>query len=156
APLIDYRSTQAAMQFEAEDMFWSRRTLWQMILGGVLERHPGLQVGFLEMYTDWVPRTIEHLDYLIANAKGRISQWEQVCHRLASEYFRRQCFDGPWAIWTKEEIDARTEIGVDNFVYGPDFPHGPCPWYHVNEFFRSTLGVAGVDEDDARAMLGEN
>jgi hypothetical protein len=126
-----------------------------MLMGGVLERHPNLMVGFVELFTDWIPRTLQRLDFLLEKAKGRSNRWEDVCPGLASEYWQRQCFVGS-NVWSIDEINMRSELGVETIAYGPDFPHGPSPWNRVNPYLQSTLGVAQVSESDARLMLGEN
>ena len=38
-----------------EFMWWARRPLCQMILGGVFERFPELRVAFTEQGADWIP-----------------------------------------------------------------------------------------------------
>jgi predicted TIM-barrel fold metal-dependent hydrolase len=155
-PFVSRKNTQSTMIFEAESLFWSRRCLWHMILGGVLERHPQLRVGFVEMWTDWIPRTLEWLDYLLERkARGRLTKWESVCPLPASEYWRRQCFVGAHA-WSLDDIELRHELGVDTFTFGTDFPHANSPVNQVTPFLRATLGASNVSESDARAILGEN
>ena len=68
----------------------------QLIAFGVLERHPGLRVVFLESSGGWVPFWMERLDEQAESFGGFCPQM-----RLApSEYFARQC-------WISYEIDER-------------------------------------------------
>ena len=38
-----------------------RRVIWQLMAGGVLDRHPRLKVALTEIRADWVPVTLDHL-----------------------------------------------------------------------------------------------
>jgi hypothetical protein len=46
------------------------------------------------------------------------------------------------------------EIGVDRMMIGTDFPHVEGTWPNTIDWLRSTF--AGVPEDDARLVLGQN
>ena len=39
-----------------------RRVMWQLMLGGVFDRHPNLRLVFTEVRADWVPTTLAQLD----------------------------------------------------------------------------------------------
>ena len=43
--------------------YWVRMSLSHMILSGVFERYPKLQVGSIEMELSWVPHFLDRLDY---------------------------------------------------------------------------------------------
>ena len=45
-----------------EFMWWARRPLWELILGGVFERFPDLRVAFTEQGADWIPSMLQRLD----------------------------------------------------------------------------------------------
>jgi predicted TIM-barrel fold metal-dependent hydrolase len=137
----------------AEDCFWARRPLWHLIFGGVLERHPGLRVGFVELFADWIPRTLEYMDYLWKERGD--SEFRKVCPLLPTEYWARQCFVGASPV-SLIEAQRYEDFPAGTFSYGTDFPHLPYPWGKVREYLQSTLGVAGITEAQARAILGEN
>lgn len=90
-----------------------------LVEAGVLERHPGLRVAFLEAGSGWLPFWLWRLDTLWA--QGRWEVRGQV--RLApSEYFRRQCF----ITVEPEEPGIETlvaSVGHDCLLYCTDFPH---------------------------------
>jgi predicted TIM-barrel fold metal-dependent hydrolase len=90
----------------------------QLIAFGVLERHPGLRLAFLESSGGWGPFWIERLDEQASSFAG-------FCPDLKlrpSEYFERQC-----AI--SFEVDERTLpalapfVGTERVVWGSDYPH---------------------------------
>ena len=39
-----------------------RRAMWQLMLGGVFDRHPSSELLMTEVRGDWLPATLEHLD----------------------------------------------------------------------------------------------
>jgi predicted TIM-barrel fold metal-dependent hydrolase len=137
----------------AESCYWGRRPLWHLIFGGVLERHPDLRVGFVELFADWVPRTLEFMDYLWTERGD--SNFRKVCPLRPTEYWARQCFVGasPMSVIEVQQYGA---FAPGTFSFGSDFPHLVYPWGKSREYLQATLGVAGVKEAHARAILGEN
>src|SRR5260370_3797686 len=49
--------------FLLEVTWWANRTLWHLIAGVALERHPELQLVFTEQGTAWIPDRLATLDY---------------------------------------------------------------------------------------------
>ena len=94
--------------------------LLALIEGGVLERHPGLRVAFLEAGCGWVPYWLHRLDEV--EYKHLAGEVERTVLRKPSAYFHRQCFvalepDEPY-------LPALAPlIGEDNLLFGTDFPH---------------------------------
>jgi hypothetical protein len=39
-----------------------RRSMWQLMLGGVFDRYPDLKLIMTEVRADWLPATLRHLD----------------------------------------------------------------------------------------------
>lgn len=90
-----------------------------LIEGGVLERHPGLRVAFLEAGAGWVPYWLSRLD-----GEYRQLGWE-VADRVRikpSDYVRRQCYVAcdPGEPGLEDVIDL---LGEDRLLFGSDFPH---------------------------------
>jgi predicted TIM-barrel fold metal-dependent hydrolase len=133
----------------AEVDFWCRRPLWHLIWGGALERHPTLKLVFTETKVDWIPRTIRYMDWQWETARDR-----ERCPLAPSEYWRRQCYVGATNP-TLEENGMREFFTVERFMYGTDFPHSMSPWGVLNEFLQATFGPTGVNEAEARAILGD-
>jgi predicted TIM-barrel fold metal-dependent hydrolase len=126
----------------------SRRPMWQMMLGGVFERHPDLKLVLTEIRLDWIPSTLEHLDAIYA-AQGR----DLPAERTPSEYWHANCLAGASFIHMAE-VGIRDEVGVDTILFGRDFPHNESTWPNTRDWLR--LAFEGVPEQDARLMLGEN
>jgi predicted TIM-barrel fold metal-dependent hydrolase len=145
-------SEAAAAVRTHEVQFWAHRSLWYLLYGGVFERHPRLKVVFTEQFADWIPRSLAYADW----------QWEQdgpsgglrtVCPRPPSEYYRRQILVGA-SVMSRAELAMRAEIGVEQMMFGTDFPHTEGTWGKTLEYLRATFGRLDVPLDEARALLG--
>ena len=122
-----------------------------LIMGGVLERFPGLRVAFLEANCGWVPyylwRMNEHY-----GLRRKVSP-KSVMGRLPlypSEYFKRQCY----ASIEADEVVSCPVIGdiAERVVFSTDYPHPECPFPNgVREFLQMPM-----DDDTKRWILWDN
>jgi predicted TIM-barrel fold metal-dependent hydrolase len=138
-------------------MFFCHELLTQLIWGGVLERHPKLQVVLTEQGSGWVISTLKSMDFRYEESYAA-RDLREIIPRKPSEYFRRQCHLGS-SLFSKAEAEARHEIGIDKITIGADYPHHEGTWAAgpgTVEWLRATLGAAGVTPDEARLMLGAN
>jgi predicted TIM-barrel fold metal-dependent hydrolase len=121
-----------------------------LLEGGVLERHPGLRVAFLESGCGWLPYWLYRLDEIeYAHYSGEVAE---TVKQKPSEYFKRQCFvvmepDEPY-------LPAFVEhIGADNLLFGTDFPHGD----HGDDMVDKALGLSAVMPGEVvRKILWDN
>ena len=125
-----------------------RRPMWQLMLGGVFDRHPDLKLLLTEIRADWIPATLHHLD-----AVHEANRDDLPTQRRPSEYWASNCLAGASFIH-KAEVEMRHEIGVDTVAFGRDFPHPEGTWPHTADWLHDAF--ADVPEDELRAMLGEN
>ena len=125
----------------------ARRPMWQLMLGGVFDRHPNLKLFPTEIRVDWIPPTLAHLDRVAREHP------ELPCKKLPSEYWRSNCLGGA-SFLHKSEVEIRHEIGIETFIFGRDYPHPESTWPHTREWLRDCM--AGVPDEDVRLMLGEN
>ena len=92
-----------------------------MIIGGVLFRHPQLRMGMLEAHVSWIPGWLQLLDYKVGPAHevrgGTLGM-------SPSDYFRRQCFAAAFSddVGIAETTDY---LGIEsgNIVFSSDWPH---------------------------------
>ena len=107
-------TTMHAVHFPVEQMM----NVTSFIGFGILERHPGLRVAFLECGAGWVPyylhRLDEHLE-VFGFPRGSLTM-------KPSEYFRRQCFV------SVEEVEPLLQGVLDAYpesiTFASDYPHG--------------------------------
>jgi predicted TIM-barrel fold metal-dependent hydrolase len=90
-----------------------------LVEGGVLERHPGLRVAFLEAGCGWVPYWLWRLDEEYEQLGWEVKKNVRL---KPSVYFRRQCFVGcePGEPYLPRVLDF---IGEDTLLFGSDYPH---------------------------------
>ena len=101
---------------------WVRQSLARIIFNGVFQRYPKLQIGSVEMELSWIPHFLDRLDYTYTQRVPREEWWGNYKgDLLPSEYFHQNIFCG-----FQEDglgIKLRDIIGVDNLMWGSDYPH---------------------------------
>lgn len=105
-----------------------------LIGGGVLERHPGLRVAFLEAGCGWLPYWLWRLDEHWEKTRGIAGEPELPLR--PSEYFRRQCWVScePDEPYLPRILDL---IGEDRVLFASDFPHPDHTWPETAEAMRA-------------------
>jgi predicted TIM-barrel fold metal-dependent hydrolase len=133
-----------------EFLWWSRRPLWEMVLGGVFERFPALQVAFTEQGADWIPSMLERLDeqYSSPFERGITDHLK----KSPTEYWRSNCYVGA-SFMSRAECDIREEIGVDRIMWGADYPHIEGTWPYTRFAMRDALN--GCSAEEVRLMCSE-
>ncbi|HWN68163.1 MAG TPA: amidohydrolase family protein [Haliangium sp.] len=140
------RFTSRFAQHACSHPFEQMMALLALIEGGVLERHPGLRVAFLEAGVGWLPYWLWRLDEVeYAHLAGEVQG--NVCMK-PSEYFRRQCFvsiepDEPYL------PEVLPFIGEDHLLLGSDFPH----FDHDLDIVHKVLGLGTRLPDGALEKL---
>jgi predicted TIM-barrel fold metal-dependent hydrolase len=123
-----------------------RRVVWQLMMSGVFDRHPGLRLVLTEVRADWVPALLDVLDRYFADRQPQL-------RRSPREYWADHVYLAPSSP-RPYEVAMRADIGVDRFLFGMDYPHPEGTWPNTREWIRHAF--AGVGEHDLRLMLGEN
>jgi predicted TIM-barrel fold metal-dependent hydrolase len=149
--------------FLLEVTWWANRTLWHLIVGGAMERHPHLQFVFTEQGTAWIPERLATLDYFFDRMRGdaggsgsQEAEWGAPIRALSlqpSEYWARQCHVGS-SFMRPAEVPLRYAVGVDRIMWGSDYPHKEASYPYSREALR--LAYAGVDPAEVEAMVGGN
>lgn len=94
-----------------------------MICGGVLERFPNLKIVVAEYEIGWIAHMLERLDHAIYRTPRHAVDYLTM---KPSEYFRRNFI----ATFEDDKIGVETRhgIGVDNLMWGNDYPHHDSIW----------------------------
>jgi predicted TIM-barrel fold metal-dependent hydrolase len=107
--------------------------LMSVIFSGALERYPNLKIVIGEAGLGWIPYVLQHMDL----------EWEDQFKDLElkmkpSEYWYRQCY----ATYQTDPIGIKLldDLGVDNVMWGSDFPHPDGIWPDSQEFLARELG----------------
>lgn len=125
-----------------------RRAMWQLMLGGVFDRHPGLRVMMTEVRADWIPATLKYLDEIWEHRRDTLP-----ARCRPSEYWQVNCLAG-LSFMHRAEVMMRHEIGVETLSFGRDYPHTESTWPNTKDYLRTLL--AGVPSAEARLILGGN
>jgi len=134
-----------------------QQTFQDLILGGVLERHPALKVGSVEHNIGWIPFFFQELDR--AHERSLLNT-ETPLSLKPSEYFRRQMF----ATFEDDPFGAKNSplLGEETYMWASDFPHPMATWPHSHKVVeRDFAGVPAaivrkIVRDNAAALYGIN
>jgi predicted TIM-barrel fold metal-dependent hydrolase len=141
--------------YSCEAWFFAARPLWSMIWGGVFERFPQLNFAVTEDGAWWAPEMLARLDDQWHGFHATLKFGDVFRDALPeppSFYFQRNCFLGVGM--TEAEMNRRHEIGIDQIMWGNDFPHPEGTWPHTREWLR--IKFHDVPEDETRKILGLN
>jgi predicted TIM-barrel fold metal-dependent hydrolase len=120
------------------------------IFGKILDRFPRLKVVTAELELSWIPNFMRRIDMIQGVYSNRL-QLPRLALR-ASDYMKTRIWHG--LIDEKGGIAAVPEIGVDQVVWGSDFPHT----ISVGVETRKALDhlFEGVAPDDRRKLVAAN
>jgi predicted TIM-barrel fold metal-dependent hydrolase len=138
--------------YVTEVVWWPARPMWFMLWSGVFDRFPRLRFGVTEAGCWWVPNLLWFWDRLYLGQKGAEKLSSMGIQTQPSELFDRNCFIGS-SNTKRREIGMRYEIGLDNMLWGNDFPHPEGTWPHSREWLAKTYHDVPVAE--TRRMIGE-
>jgi predicted TIM-barrel fold metal-dependent hydrolase len=112
--------------------------LMSIIFAGVLEHRPNLKIVIGEAGTGWIPYILDRMD----------AEWEDQFKDLdlkmrPSEYWYRQCY----ATYQSDPVGVKLleELGVDNIMWGSDFPHPDGIYPDSQEYIEKELGHLPAD-----------
>ena len=131
--------------------FYPAISMCDMIFSGVFERHPRLEVAIVEFELAWAPHVLSSMDYTYRE------RHEEALYRFRdgmrpSDFFHRNVF-----LSFQEDavgIRLRDVIGVDNLMWGSDYPHSESTFPQSRKILAEIL--AGVPEDEQAKIVGAN
>jgi len=138
--------------FLANADHWIRMSLGDMIFSGVFERFPKLQMGSVEMELSWIPHFLDRIDYTYTQRTQNPSWHRFKEDMLPSDYFHRNVFAG-----FQEDglgIKMRDIIGVDNLMWGSDYPHVESTFPRSRQIIDEIL--ADCTEEERAKIAGGN
>ena len=127
------------------------KSICDMIFSGVFERFPGLRVAIVEFELSWAPYLLTTMDYTYHE------RHEEASYRFKgglrpSDFFHRNIY-----LSFQEDgvgIRLRDIIGVDQLMWGSDYPHAESTFPKSREILDQIL--EGVPQEDRVKIVGSN
>jgi predicted TIM-barrel fold metal-dependent hydrolase len=125
-------------------------SLASMVLSGVFHRHPKLRVGAIEFGASWMAYLMQQVDrvYTRGPAERRVLPEGD----LPSDHLRRGVFLSFQA--DRAAIGWRGVIGLENLLWGNDYPHAESTFPRSREILAEDL--AGVPREEAKRITRDN
>jgi predicted TIM-barrel fold metal-dependent hydrolase len=113
----------------------------EMIVSGLFDRFPKLNVLGIEVEIGWVPFALESMDNFYW--RNRTHTGVKLKH-LPSDYFRKHfCLS---FIIDHHGIKNRHAIGVKNICWSTDYPHHGCDWPYSRKIAGEMLAEVPAEE----------
>ena len=146
-PGLDRRRSGAGMP--ASTQSFQAQHYANLLLSGIISRHPKINWVIAESGVGWVPSMLEATDH--AWEVGKL--WKHGVAEKPSEIFHRQCYNDFW--FEREAIQQyRHIVGVDRILWETDFPHPTSLYPNTQEYLANSM--EGVPENEQYMMLVEN
>ncbi len=125
--------------------------LANLILNGVLERHPRLRIGVVELTASWVPHFLLHIDGASDFYALRHGEPFRKLAERPSTYFLRQVRVAALPYEMPNRLVPK--VGGETFMLGSDWPHAEGV---ADPMGAAARAVAGLAEPARGNILGAN
>jgi predicted TIM-barrel fold metal-dependent hydrolase len=138
-----------------EVAMWLVRPLTFMLWGGAFERFPRLKVSMTEGTSVWVPEYLEllHQRYSVTHYAQKLGDYTSHLSMSPVEYFKRNVRIGA-SCMPRREAELRHDIGVEQIMWGTDYPHPEGSWPFTKDQLHETFDA--LPEDEIAKMVGGN
>lgn len=126
-----------------------RDVFGKLIFGGILDRHPGLKIGFFEAGINWVPSALQDAEHIgasfahLSNLKLKHEpRWYWENHMCAS------------FIVDPLGLELIDHIGVERAMWSTDFPHNESTYGYSSESLATVVSTLGPTA--AQAVVSTN
>jgi uncharacterized protein len=128
------------------------RVVTNLILSGIFDRFPDIQMVSVESGCGWIPFILEALDYEMSeNAPDELSQMQ----KMPSEYFGSNMYATFWFENNRNKLpDLIEAVGEDRILFETDFPHPTCLYPSPLETVEAKM--ATLTREIRAKILGEN
>lgn len=135
----------------ATKAFYPALSMCDMIFSGVFERHPRLTLAIVEFELSWAPHLLTTMDYTYRE------RHEEAIYRFQSGLRPSDFFHRNVVLSFQEDaigIRLRDMIGVDNMMWGSDYPHSESTFPRSRAILSEIL--ADVPEAEQAKIVAEN
>lgn len=117
-----------------------REMFGRYIFGGILDRHPGIQVGWFEGGINWVVAALQDAEHLYASLAHMA---DHPIENDVSYYWDHHMYASFMVDPLGLELIDR--IGVDRVLWSSDYPHNESTFGYSEQSLRSVVDAVGVD-----------
>jgi predicted TIM-barrel fold metal-dependent hydrolase len=126
-----------------------RDTFGKYIFGGILDRHPGLRIGYFEGGINWVPAALQDAEHIAASFQHLATLKLQ--HEPTWYWENHMCAS---FMVDPLGLELLPRIGADRVMWSTDFPHNESTYGYTNESL--SVVVDAVGPEVAEAIVGGN
>jgi len=128
--------------------FGNARVMANILLSGILDRHPTIKFVSVESGIGWIPFLLETIEYQLqenaASRKFSLTPWE---------YFERNVWSSFW-FERRNIADSIRQVGPDKVMFETDFPHPTCLF--PDPLGHAASGLATLTPETRRKVLSGN
>jgi predicted TIM-barrel fold metal-dependent hydrolase len=135
----------------ATKAFYPALSMCDMIFSGVFERYPRLTLAIVEFELSWAPHLLSTMDYTYRE------RHEEAIYRFRGNMRPSDFFHRNVVLSFQEDdigIRLRDVIGVDNMMWGSDYPHSESTFPRSRKILAEIL--ADVPTDEQAKIVGRN
>jgi predicted TIM-barrel fold metal-dependent hydrolase len=126
-----------------------REMFSKYIFGGILDRHPGLRVGWFEGGINWVVSTLQDAEHAYASYRSAMNL--EIKHEPAY-YWRTHMFAS--FIVDPLGLELIDRIGADRVLWSADYPHTESTFGYSRSSLAQVVDMVGPER--ARDIVGGN
>ncbi len=126
-----------------------REMFGRYVFGGILDRFPGLRIGWFEGGINWVPSAIQDAEHIYASLQHMAGR--KIRHDVA-HYWHHHMFASFMVDPLGLELIDR--IGADRVMWSSDYPHNESTFGYSEQSLASVVGAVGPET--AKAIVSDN
>jgi predicted TIM-barrel fold metal-dependent hydrolase len=117
-----------------------REMFGRYVFGGILDRHPGLRVGWFEGGINWIPAALQDAEHAYASVQHMVDH--ELEHEVA-HYWQHHMYASFMVDPLGLELIDR--IGVDRVMWSTDYPHNESTFGYSEQSLASLVEAVGAD-----------
>ena len=125
-----------------------REMFSKYIFGGILDRHPGLRIGWFEGGIAWVPPALQDAEHVLASYQHMLD------HPLAHDirYYWDTHMSASFMV-DPLGLSLIDQLGVDKVMWSSDYPHNESTFGYSEKSLAAVVDAVGAD-NAARIVSG--
>ncbi|MGB8386755.1 amidohydrolase family protein, partial [Mycobacterium sp.] len=126
-----------------------REMFSKYIFGGILDRHPGLRIGWFEGGIAWVPTALQDAEHVLVSYRHMLKQHPE--HDIRYYWDTHMCASFMVDGIGLNQIDL---IGIDKVMWSSDYPHNESTFGYSERSLAAVVDAVGPE--NAVRVVGGN